>query len=296
MTFSALVPFVFFPVVFLNVTSHFSYSDTFASQYDSDQEQWDEPLKRRFNAAQTDVTKTSSSTQTLISVPFCRDPTQPVPVLPAEEHKPTPKYASNRPAVYKKKVGHQNSYYHPPEPWVAARDDNDILEDTAPTLRKTSYSQSLYAIDNSEVNPIKELQSMARSTNNMNEDEPPFNFQAMLKRTPRNRASMKRSGETDNGIASPKKAQTPQRQREMEKSPSSVRKYAAPTPPPTKAITPTPPSKQLTRQHSRDMIISELKKRDNKPEMIYPIIDNREESEIVQLAPGITVEGTVTDL
>ncbi|CAG9567458.1 unnamed protein product [Danaus chrysippus] len=60
-------------------------TDTFASAYDSDSEQWDEPFKRPCSSVQTDPFKASTSTQTLITMPFCRDPTQPVPMLPPDE-------------------------------------------------------------------------------------------------------------------------------------------------------------------------------------------------------------------
>ncbi|XP_060801531.1 neither inactivation nor afterpotential protein C [Amyelois transitella] len=271
-------------------------TDTFASQYDSDHEQWDEPLKRRFTA-QTDITTSSTSTQTLMTVPFCRDPTQPVPKLPPEEPKPP----SSRPVVYKKKV-QPHSYYQPPEPWHA-RDDTDILEgSSAPRLRKTNYSRSLYGIDAPDMqNPIQELQALAKSTNDMNEDDPPFNFQAMLKKTPRNRASMKRSGETDNGFidtgmkpgrmglppsgkASPLPGKVTPTGRVIASGKSS------PAPPPPRSR-----SRELVRKDSKDLIISALKKKDSKTDLFCSIMDNRME-ERVQLAPGIIIEGTVTDL
>lgn len=55
-----------------------------ASSSDSDSEPWDEPLIRRSDT-QTDPVKTSMSTQTLITIPFCRDPDQPIPSLPPDE-------------------------------------------------------------------------------------------------------------------------------------------------------------------------------------------------------------------
>ncbi|PZC83270.1 hypothetical protein B5X24_HaOG208034 [Helicoverpa armigera] len=307
-------------------------NDTFASQYDSDHEQWDEPLKRRFSSAQTDASKTSASTQTLITVPFCRDPTQPVPVLPPDEpDKPSTAKSTrkdgpaNRPAVYKKKPSQApHSYYQPPEPWAGVRDDTDILEDAAPKLRKSSYTRSLYAIDNEAQDPIMELQAMAKSTNDMNEDDPPFNFQAMLKKTPRNRASMKRSNELNNDleerqtvskhIISPSKAKPPAAPKYPAPTPPPGKppptppgKRPAPTPPPTRMATETPPpyrdnsplprsvSREMIRQNSKDLIIAALKKRDSQTDMICPD-DNKVENEKVELAPGITVEGTVTDL
>lgn len=304
-----------------------SCSDTFASQYDSDHEQWDEPFKRRFSSAQTDASKTSASTQTLITVPFCRDPTQPVPVLPPDEpdHPPAPKPArkegpTTRPAVYKKKPGQTpQSYYQPPEPWAGVRDDTDILEDAAPKLRKTNYTRSMYAIEMEVQDPIMELQAMAKSTNDMNEDEPPFNFQAMLKKTPRNRASMKRSNELGNDleekqvvarhIISPSKAKPPAAPKlpapapPQGKPPPSppANKRTAPTPPPNKMVPETPPplsrpsSREIIRQNSKDLIIAALKKRDSLTNLIGSD-DDKMDSEKVELAPGITVEGTVTDL
>ncbi|KAM3962727.1 STKc_myosinIII_N_like and MYSc_Myo21 domain-containing protein ninaC [Aphomia sociella] len=285
-------------------------TDTFASQYDSDHEQWDEPIKRRFSTAQTDAAIASTSTQTLITVPFCRDPTQPVPKLPPDEPikpksdaKQPNKDSHNRPAVYKKKPGHSPQvYYQPPGPWTA-RDDTDILEDSVPGLRKTNYTRSLYGIDTPNMqNPIRELQALAKSTSDMNDDDPPFNFQAMLKKTPRNRASMKRSGEKDNSIpdekileaqiGTDKRILTPDRAHPVptgKMTPVSGKASPAPIPPRTR-------NKELLRKDSKDLIISALKKRDSKTDLICTFVDNKLESEIVELAPGITVEGTVTDL
>ncbi|KAJ0181639.1 hypothetical protein K1T71_002361 [Dendrolimus kikuchii] len=331
-------------------------NDTFASQYDSDHEQWDDPLKRRFSA-QPQTSKASAGTQTFISVPYCRDPSQPVPKLPPDEiEKPaeepviTDKEPTKRPAVYKKKPGQApNNYYQPPEPWSGARDDTEVLEMSAPKLKK-KQSRSLYGTDGTELqNPIKELQAMARPKSDMNEDDPPFNFQAMLKKTPKNRASMKRLGELDNGTSEKKKAPKPptpkktmpERQMSIDfppesppkvvkktvsehetsadfppesppkvvtKPPQAVKepkaspkkeapKQTPPTPPPSEQ-TPTPPrsmSREMIRQNSKDLIMSVLKKRDSKPELFYPIIDNKE-YEKIELAPGIIVEGMVTDL
>ena len=279
-------------------------------------------------------------------MPFCRDPTQPIPALPPDEpdKPPAPKSTRkdgpiNRPAVYKKKPGQASqSYYQPPEPWTGVRDDTDILEDTAPKLRKSNYSRSMYAIDTEAQDPIMELQAMAKSTNDMNEDDPPFNFQAMLKKTPRNRASMKRSNELGNDleekqtvakhIISPSKAKPPAAPKlppSGKPPPTPVAtKRTAPTPPPCKmapetppqskmapetpppskmapeapplsTVTPPPPrssSREIIRQNSKDLIISALKKRDSLTSLIGTDVEN----EKVELAPGITVEGTVTDL
>ncbi|XP_055545200.1 neither inactivation nor afterpotential protein C [Wyeomyia smithii] len=55
----------------------------------------------------------------------------------------------------------------------------------------------------SKINPIKEMQMMGRKNydeNDNSDDEPPFNFQGMLRKTNYNRASMKRAG-SDNRMS-----------------------------------------------------------------------------------------------
>lgn len=99
--------------------------------------------------------------------------------------------------------------------------------------------------------PIQELQALAKA-NDVNDDDPPFNFQAMLKKTPRNRASMKRSGENENNILE-------------------------------------------GRQSAPQYIIGYDKGRAPPPKQADYVIDNKN-YEKIQLAPGITVEGTVIDL
>ncbi|KAI5639668.1 myosin head (motor domain) domain-containing protein [Phthorimaea operculella] len=262
-------------------------NDTFASQYDSDHEQWDEPLKRRTMGAQAEPTRTTAGTQTLITVPFCRDPTQPVPKLPPDNtpasRTPSTKDA-NRPAIYKKKApapGYTPGYYQPPAPWVP-RDDTDVLENSSPVLRRTNYSKSVYGINNTDMDdPIKELQALAKSANDVNDDDPPFNFQAMLKKTPKNRASMKRYGEIDNGM-------TEQRSEIVTPKRNSGKKSPAPQPP-------RPKSRELLREDSRELIMAAAKRRDSKPNVGFAK-DNKHLSQKIQLAPGISIEGEVTDL
>lgn len=245
--------------------------------------------------------KVTAGTQTLIAVPFCRDPTQPVVKLPPDEPAGKPPREVNRPAVYKKKSGYSPSYYQPPAPWTP-RDDTNVLEDNVPKLRKTNLSRSMYGVDIPDMqNPIRELQSLAKSTNDVNDDDPPFNFQAMLKKTPRNRASMKRQGESDNAFSvreSPLRQAIPEAplRQATPKRVSSGKKSPAPAPP--RAM-----SRELVRKDSKDLIMSALKKKESANDLFSsnrhvtsPGRDNRVESERVQLAPGISVEGTVTDL
>lgn len=264
----------------------FLSSDTLANQYDSDHEQWDEPLKRRFASAPIEPTKATAGTQTLITVPYCRDPTQPVATLPPDDRPKTIRSPSSRedvtrPTVYKKKPGHTPNYYQPPAPWVP-RDDTNILESSASVLRKTNYSRSLYGVDQPDMqDPIRELQALAKSTNDVNDgDDPPFNFQAMLKKTPRNRASMKRHGERENDILENKSAPPKHILAADKKSP-------APAPPKFA-------SKEFVRTDSRELIMSVIKKKDDSIDLANAV-DNKYCGRIV-LAPGITIEGTVTDL
>ncbi|XP_022116473.2 neither inactivation nor afterpotential protein C isoform X1 [Pieris rapae] len=255
-------------------------NDTFASQYDSDHEQWDEPFKHRFSSSGS--TTRTKSTQTLLSVPFCRDPTQPMPKLPDE---PKTEYVPNRPVLYNKKhVSSPQKFYQPPTPW--ATNNEDTFENTVPR-RSTSF----YGPDSEACDPIRELQALAKSTGDLNtdDDNPPFNFQAMLKKTPKNRASMKRYGENDGSFertqAPPKRIITPTEQTNAYRGPrrsESGNMISAPT-------TPTSPSGRYNYDDPVSRSDDYLKPKNN-------FIDNRDETKTVEIAPGISVEGTVTDL
>ncbi|XP_035717982.1 neither inactivation nor afterpotential protein C-like isoform X3 [Vespa mandarinia] len=60
------------------------------------------------------------------------------------------------------------------------------------------------AVASNRVNPIHELQMLGRKhSNDDGEDQPPFNFQAMLRKTPHQRASMKRTAVYDSYAPSP---------------------------------------------------------------------------------------------
>ncbi|XP_047350442.1 neither inactivation nor afterpotential protein C isoform X3 [Vespa velutina] len=60
------------------------------------------------------------------------------------------------------------------------------------------------AVASNRVNPIHELQMLGRKhSNDDGEDQPPFNFQAMLRKTPHQRASMKRTAVYDSYVPSP---------------------------------------------------------------------------------------------
>ncbi|XP_034827357.1 neither inactivation nor afterpotential protein C isoform X2 [Maniola hyperantus] len=157
-------------------------------------------------AAQTEPFKASTSTQTLLTIPFCRDPTIPVPTLPPEDSIHSRRESFNKPVIYKRPpcVSPQ-SYYQPPVPWSSGGSDTKILENT--DYRRGSNALG-YSVNKSDLpNPVSELQALAKYSrgprDDDDDDDPPFNFQAMLKKTPKNRASMKRHGEIKDSYDSP---------------------------------------------------------------------------------------------
>lgn len=281
----------------------FYYRDTFASPYDSDNEQWDEPLKRRCSAVQTDPFKASTSTQTLITVPFCRDPTQPVPILPPDE----PDVYSNSRATYSKPVIYKkppslspSSFYQPPAPWSGG-DDTDVLENSAG--RRGGYTRN-FTVDKSDLpDPISELQAMGRSSRDPrhedDDDEPPFNFQAMLKKTPKNRASMKRQGEACEPYDNRSRNSSTRHIGPGYGAPASRRHIISPSEASSMVTSPThsiasskmPPRYDFDRS-PKDFDEDRFEKRS--PTTRYK--DNKDETETIEIAPGITVEGSVADL
>lgn len=206
--------------------------------YDSDQESWDAPMRRKITVSEKIVSSKSclrnriSSFESegddedetnIVYEPFCRDPSiiikrkAPAPpkqnqtikhesvssnVSRASVYSPIPynrlsvgsirdKFddGSTKTPVYKKRSAPKaptptNSFNTEKEKVlvkkrVAPQPDYDTLE-------------KKYVSD--KINPIKEMELIAKKHSDIinSEDDPPFNFQGMLRKTQYNRASMKR--------------------------------------------------------------------------------------------------------
>ncbi|KPJ11874.1 Neither inactivation nor afterpotential protein C [Papilio machaon] len=287
-------------------------TDTLATPNDSDHEQWDEPLKRGYST-QTDPYMLSASTQTLITMPFCRDPMQPLPKLPSEDTLARSMAhdvyvgTGSRPVVYKKKMNlSPQGYYQPPTPWASPRDDTDILENTSSSMRRSNFSRSMHTFDVDIQDPIRELQALAKSGNDLSDDDPPFNFQAMLKKTPKNRASMKRYNEMDvfedkraapKYIISPDRQGVPPRYDVPMNTPRTTPYYMSQAP--LGAMSPVVESRSQREFIKEDTEYIETDS--NKVNSNNDLSNTKDgfksdASTVTEIAPGITLEGAVADL
>lgn len=191
--------------------------------YDSDDESWDAPLHRRKNVSSRITASTSGArhglgaggreTPNLYIKPFSRDPMQmdrrcssPAPPAFLDQSttlRPVSQRvgefnSSEQYSVYKKRspappppppAYQTNSQKKRQAPCPPKRDfDEDSFENRSPVKNK----------DKSSFNPAKELKMIANSSTTTresleeNDNDPPFNFQGMLRKTQYNRASMKR--------------------------------------------------------------------------------------------------------
>lgn len=212
--------------------------------YDSDQESWDAPLRRKVTVSEKIVSSKSclrnrissfesegddEDDKNIVNEPFCRDPSiiikrrAPAPptykqeikneamnVSRASVYSPIPynrlsvgsirdkfndgnDVVNNKTTVYKKKVAPKV-----PTPNNSFRDDKGkvvLKKRVAPQPDQQSEYDTLekrYVSD--KINPIKEMELIAKKNSDImnSEDDPPFNFQGMLRKTQYNRASMKR--------------------------------------------------------------------------------------------------------
>ncbi|XP_013133964.1 PREDICTED: neither inactivation nor afterpotential protein C isoform X1 [Papilio polytes] len=288
-------------------------TDTLATPNDSDHEQWDEPLKRGYST-QTDPYMLSASTQTLITMPFCRDPMQPLPKLPSEDTLARSSInqdmyvgTGSRPVVYKKKMNQSpQGYYQPPTPWASPRDDTDILENTSSPMRRSNFSRSMHTFDVDIQDPIKELQALAKSTNDLSDDDPPFNFQAMLKKTPKNRASMKRYNEMDafgdkhaapKYIISPDRQGVPPRYDMPMNAPRSTPYYMSQAPPGAMSPVIESRSQRDFIKEDTEYFMTDSNRANSNTDSYNPKNGSKSDvSTITEIAPGITLEGAVADL
>ncbi|XP_046822294.1 neither inactivation nor afterpotential protein C isoform X5 [Vespa crabro] len=181
-----------------------------------------------------------SEGQSLINTPFSRDPNVPVRCppedsnrakagnvesqLPAIDHSPARSSNAHNP--------HSNNYENtgsirskknaPPPPIppfgqvspVPPSRSYDVPNSEARARNNfdsgndwefdDKVNRNTSAVASNRVNPIHELQMLGRKhSNDDGEDQPPFNFQAMLRKTPHQRASMKRTSVYDSYAPSP---------------------------------------------------------------------------------------------
>ncbi|XP_020292574.1 neither inactivation nor afterpotential protein C isoform X2 [Pseudomyrmex gracilis] len=160
--------------------------------------------------------------QSLINTPYTRDPNVPIQCPPEEQSRRNSNISGHQPSnkrsvpsteshiSYSNKINNAGSVRlrkkipPPPIPCNQTQSSamsnfnnyelnfryrNNIDENTEWNLEDKSNRNN-----NNRINPIKELEMIGRRNNNDEDDDaPPFNFQAMLRKTPHQRASMKRN-------------------------------------------------------------------------------------------------------
>lgn len=260
-------------------------------------------------------------TQELINLPYCRDPSQPVKKIPTDtgsrsqlNYSPVPynrqsygniqpqawddAETTNRPMVYKKKhapstPSNKSKQFTPLPPRAQSPKGDDDWQFPKLTPIKCDINKNLYggSMPSDINNPIEELQKLvcAKSNDFITGDDPPFNFQAMLRKTPRNRASMKRVGESPTLI--------PMQTSVSPILDTNIDTFDQNTPEP---VQDGPPSRPKSCQGFKRMDSIELfkmaVKRTDSSQSFKTCVTNGNVGETVQLAPGITVEGYVVDL
>ncbi|XP_015178392.1 PREDICTED: neither inactivation nor afterpotential protein C isoform X1 [Polistes dominula] len=185
-----------------------------------------------------------SGGQSLINTPFSRDPNIPVR-CPPEDSTTRPKISNTglqqAAAIDRSPIGSSNAHnprsnnyentgsvrskkHAPPPPIPYGRVSpapirNYDVHNSESRSRNNldtgndwefddKINRNVNALPGNRPNPIQELQMLGRRNNNDDgsrggDDQPPFNFQAMLRKTPHQRASMKRTAVYDSYVPSP---------------------------------------------------------------------------------------------
>lgn len=143
-----------------------------------------------------------STDQALLNMPYTRDPSEPINDLPKTEPIATVKTTKTtsykpigkiQPPATQVIISPRNikapSFSNADKNFEGANQDFEFirLSDPASKLKKRS------------ANPIAELESIGRKNGERNDDEPPFNFQGMLRKTNFQRESFKRASEKEDG-------------------------------------------------------------------------------------------------
>ncbi|KAF7992951.1 hypothetical protein HCN44_005732 [Aphidius gifuensis] len=309
-----------------------------SSGSDEDIEPWDTPLHRKpefgnnRNKNRRDIgIQTSNSPhrsskaplnrgESIIYTPFTRDPNVPIQLPPDNSsQKGQINSSTNRvllPSVNshipRSNINHgrndsiRSRKKMPPPPVPMNQNRNQYNEDDNWQYDDRSKQN---ATNINRVNPINELKTMARESNAVydnTDDEPPFNFQAMLRKTPHHRDSMKRTPiyeSYDNKPTGPRSfvqsSSTNHRNHEI-----SSRPRGDPVPIANKRAS----SQQESPEWSPNEMVRMSEKYgrqdddDKEHDNVNGFDDNKttllasDGLSLVELAPGVTVKGYIADL
>ncbi|CAH1130298.1 unnamed protein product [Ceutorhynchus assimilis] len=173
-------------------------------------ERWDSPYRWRQEEA-ADYAMQTSDKADIISIPYGRDPEVPLAALPScsgdEKHsKNQENYLVKKNAVHSRDIQNRNNFKEKQEimPSVHLK-KTPCLENKhrfghqqESSFNSTPANKDFEFIKSSNLtsrpknaDPIAELRNIAQRRDSTSEDEPPFNFQGMLRKTNFKRESMK---------------------------------------------------------------------------------------------------------
>lgn len=194
---------------------NYQFLDSFKSASDKEDESWDAPFRWRetilsqiTDAIQVGNLEENKYENKLIELPYNRNPSEPVVCLVSlteelneEEGEDIDKTDS---VLFNDSDIHIEKYEFPKDiPESVQSDNRDLLSPglitTASANKDFEFirpkSPILRKPKRGTINPIIELEIKGRKQNISSDDEPPFNFQAMLRKTNIRRDSLKREYE-----------------------------------------------------------------------------------------------------
>ncbi|XP_012540143.1 neither inactivation nor afterpotential protein C isoform X2 [Monomorium pharaonis] len=242
---------------------------------------------------------TVNNEQSLINTPFTRDPSIPIQCPPEEpSRRSVPDFQSNKHDTTQfsgfctpysvsnnninKSVHSRKKVSSPPAASNQTQSSSMCnyelnIQNRNNTERKFENRVNNHINSDNRVNPIKELEMIGRRNNNdENDDTPPFNFQAMLRKTPHQRASMKRNPVYES--ATPSKSISKFQHRHLDELDTADKSGDS--------------RKDSPEWSPNEMILmSEKYAKENAWDE-----ENTKDSVTTEIAPGIIVKGYVADL
>ncbi|XP_025994439.1 neither inactivation nor afterpotential protein C isoform X2 [Solenopsis invicta] len=308
--------FPYFDTNYINDPSNINvkHGGSVSSTSDDEHESWDVPLRRQtvpwanktVHTRDIEVQTTNSphhallqrstvsNEQSLINIPFTREPNVPIQCPPEEpSHHRTSGFQSNKRDVTRSSESYtpysnnlNKSIYSkkevpPPLNQTQSTTCNfnkSDIQNRSNTEWEFENKINRNVNNNTRVNPIKEMEMIGRRNNNdENDDTPPFNFQAMLRKTPHQRASMKRNPVYENVIPSESMSKSYHRNSDLDKS-NTVYKSGN--------------NKDSSEWSPNEIILmSEKYSKENAWDK-----ESTKTSVTTEIAPGIIIKGYVADL
>lgn len=184
-----------------------NFFKSFSSEFTEKEESWDTPYRWK-DSKNSETEKSPEKANDLAGIPFQRDSEEDIKELPP----PSPEPQSTKQIKHKENELRQQVFQKPITPKkietvksIHKEPEERFIINSTPANKDFDYIKGAPAKPKSSADPIAELKNIVRRSSLVTEDDPPFNFKGMLRKTNFEKEPVKKTPEIKVNYALPKK-------------------------------------------------------------------------------------------